>query len=102
MRRFARRTNWSLAGLVFVALLAVQAGSPLAEAGRDFPRCIHSCNETRAACTDSCAVNCAELFPKGEERRACESSCDDICISNSQECKQICQNIKDPPSPEEP
>jgi hypothetical protein len=97
----SNRHSW-LAGLAVAALLVVQVGGPYASAGRDFSRCIHSCNETRTICKENCATECAAAHPKGEDRRACESSCDEVCIDNSQECKQICQNIKDPPSPEEP
>jgi hypothetical protein len=101
----AARRIWLVAGLALGILALAQVGS-LAEsgsAGRDFSRCIHSCNETRKACQEACKVDCRDLYPAGsEERNTCENECSDGCVANSQECKDVCQNIKNPPTPEEP
>ena len=105
MKRLATNKIWLMAGLALGILALAQVGS-LAEsgsAGRDFSRCVQSCNETRKACQESCKTDCRDLYPQGtEERNTCESECSETCISNSQECKEVCQNIKNPPSPEEP
>jgi hypothetical protein len=91
-----------VAGVGLTVLLLSQFGTIQAEAGRDFPRCVQSCNETRTACKAQCEVDCAALFPPGVEQDACNFDCDANCIDNSQECKAICQNIKNPPTFEEP
>ena len=52
-------------GLVFLAL--GQFGTTQADAGRDFPRCVQSCNETRAACKSQCQSDCGVLFPNDSE-----------------------------------
>ena len=101
------RNNRIATGLVvamgLVVLALAQFGTTQADAGRDFPRCVQSCNETRTACKTQCDLDCAVLFTEGsEEWSACLSDCNATCISNSQECKATCQNIKDPPSEEEP
>jgi len=102
MPRAKRGLSLLVAGMGLTALLLSQMGTIQADAGRDFPRCIQSCNESRTACKAQCDVDCAALYPPGAEQDACNSDCDGTCIGNSQECKSICKNIKDPPSPEEP
>ena len=88
---------------VGLALMTLGQPEPVqAEEGRDFPRCVQSCNETRTACKTQCDTDCAAIYPAGAEQDACNSSCDSLCISNSQECKGVCQNIKNPPSEQEP
>lgn len=84
------------AGLTLMAL--GQFGTTQADAGRDFPRCVQSCNETRTACKTQCDVDCA-ITP---DPSSCTAECDAMCIENSQECKSTCQNIKNPPSETEP
>jgi hypothetical protein len=103
MRKLVQRKAWLIAGLAAAALAVVQVGGPVAQsAGRDFSRCIQTCNETRKECDAICITDCEDLYPPGEDRRACESSCSQTCLDSSKECKQVCQNIKEPPSPEEP
>ena len=105
MRRFARERCWALAALAFVALLVAQVGGPVAQsAGREFSRCIQSCNDTRKECGRACQDDCKELYPDDKQMSdTCTADCKNgTCEENSSECKQICQNIKDPPSPEEP
>ena len=89
-------------GLALALLALGQFGTIQAGAGRDFSRCVQSCNETRSACRTQCKVDCDLLFPKGADRDACDDGCADTCSGNSQECKVICQNIKNPPSEPEP
>jgi hypothetical protein len=96
------RLGATAAGIALALLALGQFGTIQAEAGRDFPKCVQSCNETRTACKAQCEVDCAALFPPGAEQDTCNSECNAICISNSQECKSICQNIKNPPSEQEP
>ena len=91
-----------VAGVGLTALLLSQVGTIQADAGRDFPRCVQSCNETRTACKLQCDGDCDLMFPPGAEQKACNFDCDASCTDNSQECKVICQNIKNPPSDEEP
>lgn len=103
MGEFTRKKCWWMVGLAFVALLVVQVGGPFAESGREFPLCMQSCNETRKACTDACKADCDAIYPDDQAaQNLCTDTCKDICIENSKECKQVCMNIKDPPSPEEP
>ena len=90
------------AGLGLVLLALGQFGTTQADSGRDFPRCVQSCNETRTACKAQCDTDCGLLHAPGVELDACVSECNQVCIDNSQECKSVCQNIKNPPSPDEP
>jgi hypothetical protein len=105
MRKLARNQTWLYAILAVAALMLTQADISVfgGSAGRDFSRCVQSCNGTRKACQDACKTDCRELYAQGTvERNTCESGCSDICIDNSQECKDVCLNIKNAPSPEEP
>jgi hypothetical protein len=81
-----------------VSLLGLSQFANLEAApGRDFPRCVQSCNETRSNCRDACPVDCADLYPNDPAAQdMCVSSCDATCIDQSQECKSLCQNLKDP------
>ncbi len=100
-----KRGNGRLLAIIAVsALVLSQAGSLWAGGtGRQFSSCIKTCNDTRKACNGNCSDNCAALFPGGGAPfNACKSECKDICDDASADCKLICQNIKDPPSPEEP
>lgn len=86
-----------------LALLVLgQFGIIQADTGRDFPRCMQSCNTSSKACKVQCDVDCTALFPAGDGRDACVLECDTICIGNSKECKNTCKNIKNPPSTPEP
>ena len=90
------------AGIALAVLALGQFGTIQANAGRDFSRCVQSCNETRTACRTQCNVDCDALFPSGPERKDCDDACAETCTDNSKECKVICQNIKNPPSEPEP
>ena len=82
--------------------VALQLGAT-ASAGREFPTCVQSCNETRKACRNLCGFDCAAIFPNSPvEQEACVSECRDECNVESGDCKNVCQELKNPPSPEEP
>lgn len=98
MPRAKRGLSLLVAGVGLTLLVLSQFGTIQADAGRDFPRCVQSCNETRTACKAQCDVDCAQM----PDPAACVDSCNAVCIDNSQECKSVCQNIKNPPSPDEP
>ena len=102
MPRAKRGLSLLVAGMGLTLLVLSQFGTIQADAGRDFPRCVQSCNETRNACKSQCDADCGVLYPPGTEQDACISDCNAVCIDNSQECKSVCQTIKNPPSPDEP
>jgi hypothetical protein len=102
MPRAKRGLSLLVAALGMTALLLSQFGTIEAASGRDFPRCNKSCNETSKLCKSQCDVDCAALFPPGVEQDACIADCNGVCVSNAKECKGICHNIKDNPSPTEP
>jgi len=79
-------------------------GSSLAVlSGRDFTTCVKSCNAIRKTCDSLCKPNCWDLFPDDKTQRdACIAACKAICLQESDECKLVCQEIKNPPSPEVP
>jgi hypothetical protein len=85
-------------------LMALPASLPLARsAGRDYSRCIHACNVTRTNCENRCTTDCAELYPNdAAQRRACGSACHEVCVSQEQDCKDVCRAIKNGESPQEP
>ncbi len=87
-----------------ILVLGQMGGAAAGVAGRDFSRCIHTCNEVREPCLDRCRPDCREAFPGPlrEERAACEDACEAFCVNQSQECKVVCQAVKDPPTVEEP
>jgi hypothetical protein len=74
-----------------------------ATAGRDFSRCVQACNDARRACGDRCSEDCKALYPtNATQRNACITTCKTICDSQSDECKLVCQAIKDGTCPNEP
>ena len=86
------------------AFLVVPMSISLADtAGRDYSRCINSCNAVKQACTGRCADDCAILFPNDSvARNACVAQCKDICFLEDKECKDRCQAIKNGVCPSEP
>lgn len=104
--RFLKRALLIRAGVAIavIGLAAAQVGNPMAGAdGRNFSKCLNACNQTDRNCHTRCKTDCAELFPDGgADRNACNKSCNDICDGQRTECRQVCENIKNPPSPEEP
>jgi len=96
-------------GVVLFLGLAVVSSEPyhtLAAGGRDYARCIQSCNTAMPACLQECSGpdgDCAELFPGDPPaQQACEQECEQSCDDSRDECRQVCENIKFPTSPEEP
>ena len=85
-------------------LLVVPLSIPLADtSGRDYSRCISSCNAIRQACTGRCAADCQALFPNDSiARSACVAQCKDNCVAEDKECKDRCQAIKNGVCPSEP
>jgi hypothetical protein len=105
MSRFVR----GLGGLVLgLGLVLIVQGHPVQTAladstGRNFSRCVKSCNDTGKACGNRCDATCDELFPgRGQDFRDCKAECKTSCGVESDDCKLVCENIKNPPSPEEP
>ena len=91
-----------LVAVMAVAMLQSYVTDLVADPGRDFPRCIIQCNEIRQACRDRCDVDCAAAFPPGAARDACIAACNDVCVNNSQDCKDVCRAIRDGETPEDP
>lgn len=89
----------ALAVVLSPAVYTVAAGS----AGRDFSRCVQACNDARRECDDRCAADCRALYPNNKSQRdACTAACKAGCLSTSEECKLVCQAIKDGGCPTEP
>lgn len=62
-------------------------------AGRDFPRCIQACNDTKSACNTRCSQDCFALYPgtpNKPQRDACIAACKSLCLTQSDDCKAIC------------
>lgn len=103
MPKFSRGVLRVLGVLAVVALVTpVTVSWVNGAAGREFSRCIHTCNDTKSACNIRCSDDCFALFPNSKPQRdACIASCKAICSSQSDDCKLECQAIKNP-SPTEP
>lgn len=84
------------AALALVAMIFPLATDLMARApGREFPRCIQACNDIRTACNSRCAPDCDALFPNDPAlANDCSQLCKSICVSESQDCKLVCQAIK--------
>ncbi|HZI92653.1 MAG TPA: hypothetical protein VFE84_00290 [Patescibacteria group bacterium] len=105
MPKFSRGVLRVLGVLAFVALVTPVTASWVmsSTAGRDFSRCIHTCNDTKAACNTRCSDDCFAMFPSNKPQRdACIASCKAICLTQSDDCKLVCQQIKNNPCPTEP
>jgi hypothetical protein len=100
--RLTAKNGWRVAGLLLVAFLVIVPGSSLVDASRNSADCVKACNAVRAQCQEQCVVDCAALFPPGQERNSCEGACSAVCIDESQVCKVKCNVVKNPPSPTEP
>lgn len=106
MPRFSRGVLRLLAIVVAVGL-SVPVGTSLVSgaAGRDYPRCIHACNDARRACDDRCTTDCTALYPGSANkplRDACIASCKAVCGHQSDDCKLACKVVPPPPSGQEP
>jgi hypothetical protein len=100
-RPFARQLG--LVGvLALMAMIQPLPPTLASSAGREFSRCVQACNEGRRACDERCKTECAELFPDSKTQRdACIAACKTVCSVESEDCKQVCQSIKNG-HPEEP
>ena len=108
-RPLVERIGEGAMAVVLFLGLAVVSGEPhrtLAAGGRDYSRCIQSCNTVRPACLQECSGpegDCSELFPDDPPaQQACEQECEEACDDAWDECRQICENNKFPVTPEEP
>ncbi|MGH9868848.1 MAG: hypothetical protein ACREAA_11875 [Candidatus Polarisedimenticolia bacterium] len=97
-------------GLKFIGMLglavAIQSWAPqlvAAAPGRDYSRCVHTCNDARRACGERCAGDCQALFPNSpSQREECIVQCKALCNGESEDCKAVCRAIKDGGCPGEP
>ena len=101
-----RNMKKNVAVLGVIVFFVVVAGMAVATAsgGRVYSSCIHTCNAAKSACNVACSADCKALCNN-------VTSCSDPCILNCKattclptldECKLMCQSIKNPPSPTEP
>lgn len=92
------------AALTLMALLALPISQPGAETtGRDFSRCVQTCNAARQSCSVQCLDDCRSLFPGSpQQQSSCISTCKSGCATAEQECKAICRAIKEGTSPNSP
>ena len=90
-------------GLFALIVLLLPLPPTLASsAGREFSRCVQNCNEVRKACDSRCKADCAEMFPDDKTQRdSCTAACKAMCAAESDDCKQVCLEIKNG-TPEEP
>ena len=91
-----------LLAVVVVVGLCLPFGTSLAKAagGRDYVRCIQTCNETRKACDARCLSDCSALYPAGTLRDACVTACKTgTCVPQSNDCKLVCKTGVPCPSP---
>lgn len=98
MPKFSRGVLRLLGVFALVALLLPVSSELIARAaGRDFPRCIQACNDIRKLCNDRCSTDCFAMFPNDKPLRdACIANCkNSVCVVESQDCKLVCQAIKD-------
>ena len=91
--------------LAVAGLLAAQ-GSTIRAQGTDGGRhsqCVTTCNATRNVCNETCKTDCAGEFPDDKDARmTCETTCREFCFSSQKECRAVCEQIKNDPSPQEP
>ena len=97
------RKNVAVLGVVvlFLAVAGVAMGST---AGRNFQRCIQTCNTADQACKVSCNDDCHALCNNETTcTNACITNCKTTtCVPTMNECKLMCQAIKNGGSPTEP
>ena len=103
----SKRGLWRpLLVLTAAVLIFTSLGSTLASvAGRDFSRCVQGCNAIRKSCDAIVTDDCRAMFPgtpNKPARDACIAAGKAVCLVDSDECKLMCQAIKNPPTFEEP
>jgi hypothetical protein len=93
-----------VAGVGLAALLLTQFGAIEAGvAGRDFGRCVVSCQGVKQSCNRQCNADCKAITPPdSQEREDCIFDCRVGCDDNGLECEVMCKAIRDAPTPEEP
>lgn len=95
MSRSFNRILGLLGVLALMALLQPLPPTLAASAGREFSRCVQTCNETRKACDNRCKTDCAEMFPDDKTQRdSCTDACKSFCAAAADDCKQVCLSIK--------
>ena len=94
----------ALIALTVTALLILPISQPDADTtGRDFSRCIHTCNTAKQSCNAQCVSDCRALFPgDSQQQSACSDTCKSACVQTEQECKAVCRAIKAGTSSDEP
>lgn len=103
MQKWVRPVGKLLAVVALLALTQLPGDSVVGGvAGRAFSRCIHSCNAVKNQCNFQCSEDCKALYNTKQERDACISACRATCLSNDDECKLMCQAVKNPPTTEAP
>jgi hypothetical protein len=106
MQKWVRPVGRLLAVVALLALTQLPGDSVVGGvAGRDFARCIHSCNAVKTACNNQCSADCSALYPGTPNktlRNACIDACRATCLANDDECKLMCQAVKNPPTTEAP
>jgi hypothetical protein len=107
--RLMEKVGEGCMGILLALGLATLCGIPHqahGAGGRDYARCIQSCNAAVPACLQECSGSegdCAELFPDDPPaQQACEQECERSCDDSRGECRLVCENIKLPVTPEEP
>ena len=97
MRKHMRLIVRILAVLALVAM-AQMAGSSLAQlSGRDYARCIRTCDAVRKNCQAICKTDCEALYGKGTPQfTACVVACNAVCATESDQCKYICEYGEEP------
>jgi hypothetical protein len=97
------RKNTALLGIV-VLFVAVSGVSMASVAGRNFSRCINTCNDADQACKAACNDDCHALCNNVTSCvTPCISNCKQTtCVPTMNECKLMCQAIKNGGSPTEP
>ena len=102
MPRYSRGVLRLVGALALFAALQPFSSLLQAEGGREFSRCVQSCNDARKACDDLCVDDCRAMFPDSKPQRdACIAACKAICLVESDDCKLVCQENRNP-TPEEP
>lgn len=97
------RKHTMVLGVVAI-FMAVTSVSLAIVAGRDYSRCIQSCNTAdqvcKAACVDDCKALCNNVTSC---TNPCVTNCKSTtCVPTMDECKAMCKSIKNGGSPTEP
>jgi len=102
LKRLPLRAASILACCLLVQMHVASNFVDAAGQGRRLSQCVQHCNALLDSCREACTVDCDLLFPEGEERNRCQSSCRDLCVDESHDCKARCNVHRIPPSGVEP